>query len=716
MHEPVAPGLSESPMAAKNVLFQEQRKSQMFPENNPDDVHKEIEEQLDQLEKGTAVSKEKKSLQIPVDKGVFRRKLSANVTPLIIPKDSEIVGIGNKPPLPEPEKDVDAEESKRSKQEVGKKGSYTNNLWSILGYKSVNQNTSSFSSGNTAINKDISFEQHRMDLIKQWKTNIKNKDLPALDGDGDEENPEVRERGFNLQDEVFLHKQQRGKLSGIETINSAESRKWASAGLEGKIVRKWQSEGPRFDSDAIEGADANHSPIPSPMVRANGGQYFSFDANKGWDELRDSREMIEYSTSIASDPTQRKHLMPGSKARSKLRYLSRELFGDLVPYLFGSFDFYMTVGIYLFVFWMRVYIHYLAQYLFVLAQNTPVYGFDINFLYISFRYSSASLSTAVEVGIVSIGPIACICIFLLCLLFGGAFYKLTGFLPDIFSKFFAYYGVATVADPGLTFLIDLIYHHYNCESVSDICKEDYTNRNCNCYDGDFIKLWNRMLRLEGSGITGAFITMMIYLACGVLAALVLYEYLIYVHRDGRILDLWRRVNAPEEEFFIPEDFEVAAEELKLIVSKARAYRGMSGTRRKVVTQEGVERDPDDKNFMGKFKRFLIYEVDSTGKSTSLFRQFVLDCTGKIVEIFEDAALKAKNGPLFRIQGLGDDTNEDENPDEEEGGEKNDGDDHADHDNDDEHSMEDPENPRAPLLNRSRIDESRSVTSHHSIMS
>jgi len=49
---------------------------------------------------------------------------------------------------------------------------------------------------------------------------------------------QVLERGYNIQDEVFLHREQRGKLPGVETLSSKEDRQWAAAGLEGKIVRR----------------------------------------------------------------------------------------------------------------------------------------------------------------------------------------------------------------------------------------------------------------------------------------------------------------------------------------------------------------------------------------------------------------------------------------------------------------------------------------------
>jgi hypothetical protein len=90
--------------------------------------------------------------------------------------------------------------------------------------------------------------------------------------------------------------------------------------------------------------------------------------------------------------------------------------------------------------------------------------------------------------------------------------------------------------------------------------------------------------LEGSGITGAFITLLIYLCVGIISLFLLYEYLVDVHRDGRILDLWRRVNAPAEEFFLPDDFEVSHEELLDVIQKARLWKGPLGYRRVLLTR------------------------------------------------------------------------------------------------------------------------------------
>ena len=100
--------------------------------------------------------------------------------------------------------------------------------------------------------------------------------------------------------------------------------------------------------------------------------------------------------------------------------------------------------------------------------------------------------------------------------------------------------MATLLDPLLLFLVDISYSNYECEKSSDACRTDYTSSMCTCYEGDFVKLFNRTGE-EGSGVTGAVLTLIIYSACAVISAFVLYEYFVYIHKDARILDLWRRI-------------------------------------------------------------------------------------------------------------------------------------------------------------------------------
>jgi hypothetical protein len=49
-----------------------------------------------------------------------------------------------------------------------------------------------------------------------------------------------------------------------------------------------------------------------------------------------------------------------------------ELFGDFNYYLWGTFEFYMAIGIWLFALWIRIYVHYLAQYLYLVVSQHPL--------------------------------------------------------------------------------------------------------------------------------------------------------------------------------------------------------------------------------------------------------------------------------------------------------------------------------------------------------
>lgn len=480
------------------------------------------------------------------------------------------------------------------------------------------------------------------------------------------------ERGYHLKDEEFLHPEQRGKLPGVESIDNPKARAWAAAGLEGTVVRKWQSEGPRLDSDAILSQNrlSPKSPVtpgslttqrdgggtgtffPEGFMTSTGGLRRNADGTferdtQQWEELRDGRELSEYTMSIAYDPTRSKNLMPGAISRSKLRYMTLELFGDLFPMNYGTFDFYVSLFSYIFALWMRIYVHYLSQYLYILGVGTPLYDFHLGVLQISFKYSSTSISDSTEVAIVAIGMIGNIVMMLCLSCFGVMMYQLTDLMPDGFSKFFAAYGVVTVLDPYLITLVDLGYHNYACTRVSEACSTAYTSGDCDCFYGDFVKLYTRMLRDEGSGITGAFITFVLFFSCSVLSLFLLYEYLVYIHRDGRILDLWRRITAPNEEFFVPDDLEVSHDELMLVLSKCRRWFGPAGARRKVTIEESIEKDPEHKNYLGRYTRYVIHEVEKDG-SRIIHRQFIMDQAGKIVELFEDYKVKMQRQNVFAV--------------------------------------------------------------------
>lgn len=468
--------------------------------------------------------------------------------------------------------------------------------------------------------------------------------------DKDREEEEVLERGYGSDEDFFLHAEQRGKLIGVDALASNTGKKFASAMNEGKIIRRHVSEGPRFDSEAINVHDDDDDGNNGDGGTDNDNDDDDRDDERktplaipskfstGWSNLVDPTEIETYTMSIASDPSKRKRLLPRQVAKSKLVFLSMELFGDLVPHQWGKFDSYVTIFIYIIAIWMRMYVHYIAQYLFLQGAGTPVYGFSNSIYQLEYKYMSSSISSSVEVGVVAIGPIFNILIFLMLGYLGGLFYKVAGNLPLSCSKFIASYGVATALDPVLIAVVDILDHNYSCSTKDLHCQESYTSSSCHCFEGDMIKLYNRMLKDEGSGITGIFITAIVYSATITITLLLLYEYIVYVHRDARVLDLYRRINAPAEEFFMPDDHEISGEELRSICAMAKKYRSLDGSTRQLQVTTHVDKTNNDIFNRKSTKHYAIYECGSDGKKKSIYRHFIALEDGAILEIFEQFSL------------------------------------------------------------------------------
>lgn len=187
-------------------------------------------------------------------------------------------------------------------------------------------------------------------------------------------------------------------------------------------------------------------------------------------------------------------------------------------------------------------------------------------------------------------------------------------------------------DPILIAAVDAMMLNFACRTTHQGCQV-YTATSCHCYEADFIKLWNRMQKDEGNGIVGLFITLMLYFGTMVVSALLLYYYLVYIHKNARILDIFRRINAPTEEFFIPDDFEISFEELNSICSLAKRWRGLDGSTR-VVQVSQVPRNLDSVYPVQDIRHYAIYEVAADRKTWKVHRHFVMTSNGSILEIFD----------------------------------------------------------------------------------
>jgi hypothetical protein len=120
--------------------------------------------------------------------------------------------------------------------------------------------------------------------------------------------------------------------------------------------------------------------------------------------------------------------------------------------------------------------------------------------------------------------------------------------PAILSKIFAWYGIATILDWFLIAIVDCILWDWS--------------------DGDLFKMYYFYLKWDGSGTVGIVLTVFIYLFLIFLNIGLFYFYLVFVHMNGRVIDLYYWLSGDINAFFLPKDDEVSLNYLKWVCHKA----------------------------------------------------------------------------------------------------------------------------------------------------
>jgi hypothetical protein len=240
-----------------------------FSTDEGDDIEKQMgEEKKAEKKEGLGDGKHTKKeesevplIQLPVDKGIFRRKVNLNSESI---KDIETGGNGggkqvtvntdlNKSSSAAPTSMALADEEEQKKRDSSKLSSsfLVSSFLSSLGLKKQQKESGFKGSGGgndsdqpLILHANDSFYEHKQAILNKWKDNVKRKFPHHTHQSAEDELydknelMDVRERGYHLEDEAFLHKYQRGKLGGIETIDRKEHRQWAAAAIEGQVIRK----------------------------------------------------------------------------------------------------------------------------------------------------------------------------------------------------------------------------------------------------------------------------------------------------------------------------------------------------------------------------------------------------------------------------------------------------------------------------------------------
>lgn len=157
-------------------------------------------------------------------------------------------------------------------------------------------------------------------------------------------------------------------------------------------------------------------------------------------------------------------------AMRKLQFIFREVIFDMGISKGTTWEYMETVLIVVFVFWLRMLIHYLGQYVFLKLINAPVISIDYHlqtFYKVTLEY--AYWSQYQQLGVILMGYLANTLIFGLMILTCHLAQTYIFCFPVKLCKIIAWYGLATMLD---FFIVDVI---------------DFADQNP---DGDLFKLYN----------------------------------------------------------------------------------------------------------------------------------------------------------------------------------------------------------------------------------
>ena len=111
--------------------------------------------------------------------------------------------------------------------------------------------------------------------------------------------------------------------------------------------------------------------------------------------------------------------------------------------------------------------------------------------------------------------------------------------------------------------------------------------------GELFKLYNYYNAANGDGLLGVLITVLLYTGLTLLNTFLYYNYLVFVHVEGRLIDVYTRITADLSHFFIPYDNEVSARYLRWVIYKIQRENASQpdmevGMKHAAVTYHTVE--------------------------------------------------------------------------------------------------------------------------------
>ncbi|XP_033719532.1 uncharacterized protein, partial [Tursiops truncatus] len=250
-----------------------------------------------------------------------------------------------------------------------------------------------------------------------------------------------------------------------------------------------------------------------------------------------------------------------------LYFVLASVFSELQFAQWQSQGFWYIILLTASLWFLRLYLHYLSQWLFLWAISIPVTKFHFSPLTVELCYPSSLLRIREELLVVVMGPLMLNAVVLPLVLIRWGCQVLFAFCPDVLSKLIITMGLWTVLDPLAVFIVDTILGRLSRDGEAPVA--------------DAAKLYWMFEKTMQSGILGVVLTVLLYVLLFIISSLILYLYCLRLHNDSWILDAFQRIHSEETKFFIPYDLEISNQELSYIVKRSEQWRGLNGERRKV---------------------------------------------------------------------------------------------------------------------------------------
>ncbi|XP_009883732.1 PREDICTED: orofacial cleft 1 candidate gene 1 protein [Charadrius vociferus] len=248
-------------------------------------------------------------------------------------------------------------------------------------------------------------------------------------------------------------------------------------------------------------------------------------------------------------------------------------FSELGAAHWRSRDFWLLMLLVVLLWFVRLYLHYLSQWLFLQTISVPVTKFQLFPHTVELCYQNSLLQRSEELVMVVVGPLTLDAGLLLMVLIRWGCQQLFDSFPSFLSKFIIALGLWTVLDPLAVFIVDSVLGRLENSVEKPIA--------------DAAKLYWVFQRAEESGIPGALITVILYIILFIISSTVLYLYFLRLHSEGWLLDVFRRIHGEEGTYFVPLDLEISNQELSYIMKRAEQWRGNNGERRMVSGEQNL---------------------------------------------------------------------------------------------------------------------------------